>query len=85
MQVHQLQTVHECLPKINFEKVPTVPEEPLRAELRAFVHAVRTRRPPRVDGAAGRRALELADRVMAGIQEHARRVQLDAVVSQENR
>ena len=67
------------LPQINFEKVPTVPEEPLRAELRAFVHAVRTRRPPRVDGAAGRAALELADRVMAGIQEHARRVKLDAL------
>ncbi|MFZ1034346.1 MAG: Gfo/Idh/MocA family oxidoreductase, partial [Candidatus Acidiferrales bacterium] len=33
-----------ALPQINFEKVPTVPEEPLRAELRAFVHAVRTRR-----------------------------------------
>ena len=41
--------------------------------------------PPRVNGAAGRAALELAARVMAGIQEHARRVQLDAVVSQENR
>ncbi len=71
------------LPQINFEKVPTVPEEPLRAELRAFVHAVRTRRPPRVDGAAGRAALELADRVMAGIQEHARRVKLDALSPQE--
>jgi predicted dehydrogenase len=72
-----------ALPQINFEKVPTVPEEPLRAELRAFVHAVRTRRPPRVDGAAGRAALELADRVMAGIQEHARRVKLDALSPQE--
>jgi predicted dehydrogenase len=72
-------------PAINFEKVPTVPEEPLRAELRAFVHAVRTRRPPRVDGAAGRRALELADRVMAGIQEHARRVKLEALSPQETR
>jgi predicted dehydrogenase len=71
------------LPQINFEKVPTVPEEPLRAELRAFVHAVRTRRPPRVDGAAGRAALELADRVMTGIQEHARRVKLDALSPQE--
>jgi predicted dehydrogenase len=71
------------LPQINFEKVPTVPEEPLRAELRAFVHAVRTRRPPRVDGAAGRAALELADRVMAGIQEHAHRVKLDALSPQE--
>jgi predicted dehydrogenase len=73
------------LPNMNFEKVPTVPEEPLRAELRAFVHAVRTRRPPRVDGAAGRRALELADRVMAGIQEHARRVKLEARSPQETR
>ncbi len=73
------------LPQINFEKVPTVPEEPLRAELRAFVHAVRTRRPPRVDGAAGRAALELADRVMAGIQEHARRVKLDALSPQETK
>jgi predicted dehydrogenase len=75
----------QALPAINFEKVPTVPEEPLRAELRAFVHAVRTRRPPRVDGAAGRRALELADRVMAGIQEHARRVKLEALSPQETR
>lgn len=73
------------VPQINFEKVPTVPEEPLRAELRAFVHAVRTRRPPRVDGAAGRAALELADRVMAGIQEHGRRVKLDALSPQETK
>ena len=41
---------------INFEKLPTTPEEPLRAELRAFVESVRTRKPPIVDGAAGRRA-----------------------------
>jgi predicted dehydrogenase len=72
-------------PQIDFEKVPTALEEPLRAELGAFARSVRNRRPPRVDGAAGRAALELADRVMAGIQEHARRVQLDAVVPQDNR
>ena len=72
-------------PQINFEKIPTQPEEPLRAELSAFSRSVRNRRPPRVDGAAGRAALELADRVMAGIQEHALRVQLDAVVPQDNR
>jgi predicted dehydrogenase len=59
---------------INFEKVPTTPEEPLRSELRAFLHAIRTRRAPLVDGAAGLRALELADRVNAGILEHAGRV-----------
>jgi predicted dehydrogenase len=63
-------------PKFDFEKPAADPEEPLRAELRSFLNAVRTRTAPRVDGAAGRRALELADRVMAGIREHANRVQL---------
>jgi predicted dehydrogenase len=65
-------------PQFDFEKLPTQPEEPLRGQLRAFLDAVRARSAPRVDGAAGRRALELADRVMAGILEHGRRVQLGA-------
>ena len=69
-------------PKFAFEKLPTKPEEPLHAELGAFLAAVRTRSTPRVDGAAGRRALALADRVMAGIREHAERVQLSAITSQ---
>ena len=64
--------------QFDFERLPTEPEEPLRAELRAFLQAVRSRAVPRVDGAAGRRALELADRVMAGILDHGRRVQLGA-------
>ena len=38
-----------------------------------------------VDGAAGRRALALADRVMAGILDHARRVQLGAFSPQDVR
>jgi predicted dehydrogenase len=63
-------------PRFAFEKLPTQPEEPLKAELRAFLTAVEQRGVPLVDGPAGRRALELADRVMAGILEHARRVQL---------
>ncbi len=71
------------LPQIGFENLPTVPEEPLRAELRAFAESVRTRKQPMVDGEAGRRALELADRVMAGILDHARRVQLGAFAPQE--
>ena len=62
-------------PGVNFEKLPTTPEEPLLAELRAFLDSVKTRRSPMVDGAAGRRALEVADLVMAGIREHAERVQ----------
>lgn len=72
-------------PEIGFEKLPTTPEEPLRAELRAFLDSVRTRRVPVVDGAAGLRALELADRVMASILEHARRVQPSVSIPQEIR
>jgi predicted dehydrogenase len=71
------------MPEIGFEKVVTVAEEPLHAELRSFLDCVRSRKAPAVDGVAGRRALELADRVMAGILAHARRVQLTAFTPQE--
>ncbi|MGH9795874.1 MAG: Gfo/Idh/MocA family oxidoreductase [Candidatus Acidiferrales bacterium] len=66
-------------PQFAFEQLPTQREEPLRAELRSFLAAVEQRSTPLVDGAAGRRALELADRVMAGILEHGRRVQLSEI------
>ncbi len=62
-------------PEFAFEKLPSARVEPLRAELEAFLHAVRTRKEPRTNGIAGRAALELATRVMACIQEHAARVQ----------
>jgi predicted dehydrogenase len=73
------------LPAIGFEKLECALEEPLHAELRAFLDSVRTRKPAVVDGAAGRRALALADSVMAGILEHARRVQLGAFSPQDIR
>jgi len=69
-------------PEFAFEKLHAEPVEPLRAELQAFLDAVRTRREHRVNGAAGRAALELADRVMASILEHARSVQLGAFAKQ---
>jgi predicted dehydrogenase len=73
-------------PKFDFTTLPAEREEPLRAELRAYLESVRSRRTPVVDGAAGRRALELADQVMAGILEHGRRVQLGAFATpQANR
>lgn len=72
-------------PAIGFEKLQTAPEEPLHAELRAFLGSVRTRKPATVDGAAGRRALALADTVMAGILDHASRVQLGAFSPQDIR
>ena len=70
-------------PQFDFEQLPVHPQEPLEGELRAFLESVRTRKKPLVDGAAGRRALELADRVMAGILEHGRSVQLGTFASQQ--
>jgi len=63
-------------PEFGFEKLPAPAIEPLHAELDAFVESVRLRQEPRVNGAAGRAALELAGRVMTSIHEHAERVQL---------
>lgn len=61
-------------PRIKFRKLETEPEEPLRAELEAFLDSVRTRRPPLVGGREGRAALALAERVMDCIEEHAARL-----------
>jgi predicted dehydrogenase len=62
-------------PEFAFEKLPAAGTEPLRAELEAFLEAVRTRKEPKTNGTSGRAALELATRVMACIREHAARVQ----------
>jgi predicted dehydrogenase len=67
-------------PQFDFQQIPTERQEPLEGELRAFLAAVRERGTPLVDGYAGRRALDLADRVMAGILEHGRNVKLPAFV-----
>ena len=68
-------------PEFDFEKLDTEPQEPLKAELSEFIIAVRERNRPGVDGEAGRRALELAERVAASIQEHGKRVQPSVFVS----
>ena len=65
-------------PKSNFEKFPPRPKSRCAPSCAPSSIPSARARSPVVDGAAGRRALELADRVMAGILEHARRVQLGA-------
>lgn len=50
-------------PAIEGGNLPVTKEEPLRRELADFVGAVRDRRRPLVDGAAGRAALALATRI----------------------
>ena len=66
-------------PGIGMQKPPVVSEEPLHAELRSFLDAVRHRTPPQVPLEDGRRALAVALDVLAEIKEHSRRVGLDAV------
>jgi predicted dehydrogenase len=70
-------------PEFGFEKLAAPATEPLRAELDAFVEAVRTRCEPCTNGEAGRAALELASRVMQSILEHGARVQLGAFSAQQ--
>jgi len=53
-------------------------EEPLHAELRAFLKAVRERSTPVVSLDDGRRALAVALDILAAIREHGRRINLDA-------
>src|ERR1700747_1246856 len=62
-------------PELGVVKLNAPAVERLAAELEAFWDAVRTRKQPKTNGAAGRAALELGTRVMACIQEHAARVQ----------
>jgi len=70
-------------PEFGFEKLNAPAIEPLHSELEAFVDAVRSRKEPRTNGAAGRAALDLASRVMASIQDHAARVQIGTFATQD--
>ncbi len=54
-------------PSIDGGDVPVANEEPLKRELVDFIEAVKTGRAPTVDGAQGRRALELATRIVAAM------------------
>ncbi len=66
-------------PGIGMQKPAVVSEEPLHAELRAFLNAVRRRAPPQVPLEEGRRALAVALEILAEIRRHSQRVGLDAV------
>ncbi len=59
-------------------KPKTVTEEPLHAELRSFLNAVRNRTEPEVTLADGRRALALALDILQAIAEHAQRAGIQA-------
>jgi predicted dehydrogenase len=54
-------------------------QEPLQAELRAFIQSVRQRSQPLVSLEDGRRALALALEIQAAMREHSHKVNLDAL------
>jgi len=63
-------------PEINISKPQISPEEPLQAELRSFLHSVRTRQRPVVSLEDGRRALAAALEVLAQIEAHSSKLKL---------
>jgi predicted dehydrogenase len=67
------------VPGINIQKPPVAPGEPLEAELRAFLQAVRSRSKPIVSLKDGRAALALALDINRAIGEHHERANLAAL------
>jgi len=66
-------------PQIKMAKPPVTSEEPLHAELKSFLHAVRQRSAPVVPLDDGRRALALALDIVAEIREHGKKVGLTGI------
>ena len=64
-------------PQIGMLKPPVTSEEPLRAELRSFLDAVRHRSTPVVTLEDGRRALALALNIVTDIHQHGSRINLE--------
>ena len=63
-------------PQIGVSKPPVAAEEPLHAELKSFLEAVKERSTPVVPLEDGRRALALALEIVAAIREHGSKVGL---------
>jgi predicted dehydrogenase len=68
-QVYRLQEGEGGRPEIGAERMSAPDAEPLRRQLEAFLHAVRQRSEPLVGGADGRRALALAQAILARMAE----------------
>ena len=68
-------------PDIGVMKQPITSEEPLRAELRSFLDAVRRRSMPVVTLEDGRRALALALQIVDDIHKHGSRINLEKLAS----
>ena len=67
------------IPGVSLNKPKVADEEPLHAELRSFLDSVRNRTTPLVPLEDGRRALEVAMRILTTIEEHTRQAQLHSL------
>jgi hypothetical protein len=56
---------------IKMDKPPVAQQEPLKAELVAFLKAVKERSQPEVTLAEGRRALDLGLEILSQVEQHA--------------
>jgi predicted dehydrogenase len=68
-------------PQIKVAKPPVASEEPLHAELKSFLQAVRQRSRPLVPIEDGRRALALALDIVAAIRQHGQNVNLAGIAA----
>ncbi|MEW6734107.1 MAG: Gfo/Idh/MocA family oxidoreductase [Acidobacteriota bacterium] len=75
--LRRMPTDGKGVPEIEARALPVVSDEPLRAELAAFVQALMTAQPPLVSGEDGRAALALALQVGERLAEHAQRIGLN--------
>jgi len=66
-------------PQIAVTKPPVASEEPLHAELKSFLHAVRERSAPVVPFEDGHRALALALEIVDAIRDHGQKVGLAGI------
>lgn len=66
-------------PQIGVAKPTITSEEPLHAELKAFLHAVRSGGKPQVSLEDGRRALAVALETLEAIHSHAQKIQLEGL------
>jgi predicted dehydrogenase len=71
-EMYRLEQVPGARPSIQGGPIPVTDSEPLRNELEDFAAAVRHRRPPRVGGEDGRRAVDLAQRITERMAESTR-------------
>ena len=71
-------------PQIGVTKLPVASEEPLHAELKSFLRAVRERSTPVVSLDDGRRALALALEILGAIRDHGKKVNLAGIAKSKH-